>query len=96
MADARMCSKCKEKPAVNGQTYCRECRNKYQQEYEAAQAEMLGAKWFQRGAEAMRIQLRDAFACQPVGMFAGMEIARYIHEAPSPQRAADQGSPANV
>ena len=88
MAEARLCSKCKEVPAVNGQAYCRECRNKYQKDYEAAQAEMLAGKAFQEGANALRLQLRDAFMHLPLAEVKAMDVARFIHEFPAPQRSS--------
>lgn len=91
MAEAKLCSKCKEKPPVDGQTYCRECRAKYQKEYEASQAEMLAGKYFQDGANAIRFGLRDAFTKQPMEMVRSIDVARFIHEFPAPQRPVASG-----
>ncbi len=86
----RICSKCGKNPAQNGQRWCRQCRTEHEGGRQATQAEILQAKWFQRGAQAMREELRDVFVRHPVASFAGLEIARYIHEAPSPRCLPDR------
>lgn len=85
MADGRMCSKCKEKAPVNGQTYCRECRNKYQQDYEAEQAAMIGARNFQAGANAIRFALAQQMARAPGSTFEGRALAEWIMGFPAPE-----------
>lgn len=46
---------------------------------------MLQARWFQAGANALRLQVARMFARAPGATFEGTSIAKYIMEFPAPE-----------
>ena len=85
MADERKCSKCGEEPATNGHAWGKLCKAKYQREWRDLEAEMLGARNWQAGANAIRRQLAQAFDRTPGAMFEASAIARFITGFPPPE-----------
>lgn len=73
--------------ASNGTSanWCKNCRARYQKEWQATRKEMSEARAFHRGAEAMRGLLADGFAELGYSNFSGYEIADTIRQAMGPK-----------
>jgi hypothetical protein len=87
------CTKCEQNPKANGHQWCKSCKAAYQKEYTETQKEMIAARAFCEGAEAMRHLLVTAFLKHSIGMMYGSEVARYIGVL-APPRYGDQPTPA--
>ena len=90
---AKTCTKCNENPATNGHQWCKSCKAEYQREYTETQKEMLAAKAWADGAQAMKHLLVTAFLKLSLVPIRGGEAARYIAEA-TPPRYGEQPMPA--
>lgn len=86
MAEVRMCSNCGEETAVDGHAWGKVCKAKKQREYEIAKSEMLAARCFLEGVNAMKSIAVRAFSTYGTRMFAGMEVAQMIQSEPPPKR----------
>lgn len=89
MESEKMCSKCGKNPAQNGQAWCRRCRSDHELTRQATQVEMEAAKWWTRGAEAMRLQLARPLACAPGAKIDAWETARWMMDQPVPSRPTE-------
>lgn len=54
---------------------------------------MMQARWFQAGANALRLQVARMFARAPGATFEGTAIAKYLMEFPSPDFEAAKKEP---
>ena len=81
-----MCSKCRKEPATDGHAWGKLCKAQKQREYEDTQSEMLAARCFLEGVNAMKSVAVRAFATYGTRMFAGMEVAQMIQSEPPPKR----------
>jgi hypothetical protein len=83
-AEEKMCSKCKEQPAGT-QVWCKSCRAKYQREYREQEAEMLGARNWIAGANAIRAAMATQLDRAGNAVYQGNSIARWIREFEVPE-----------
>lgn len=87
-----LCSKCGKNPRAepNGTNpWCKECRAKYQREYQETKKEMAKGKGFAAGVAAMKECLAEEFDRLGSGMFSGYEVGYLIRQAPGPAMPAD-------
>jgi threonine synthase len=80
------CSKCgKPGEVAVSPRWCRDCRAKYQREYERTKKEMQETRGYAAGVSAMRAHLVKIFSeIRGGGSFTAQEVAYYIQQAKGP------------
>ncbi len=90
--DSVICSKCGVNPQAGSgkDKWCKDCRAKYQRDYQGTKEGRAEAKGFHRGVRAMRAHLADRFeAVQGNGSFSCPEIADIIRVSDAPEFEAE-------
>lgn len=93
MADAKTCTKCKERPAVGKDAYCAECRAQYQKDYRDTAEWRAERRGIIRGIQAMRESSAAFFAAWGGRPFMGAEVAQVVRELPGPPVAPEDAKP---
>ncbi len=82
---AKMCSKCTENPASNGHQWCQPCRTANARQVKELEAEMIGARNWQRGALAIRQAMAQVLARAPGHMIEARAVADWMMKFEVPE-----------
>lgn len=77
VAEQKLCAKCGQKSATS-QTWCKDCRAKYQREWRDREAEMIGARNWQAGANALRKAMTAQLLRAPGALFSAASVVEWI------------------
>src|ERR1700761_4795520 len=80
----KICSKCKQKPASNGNPWCQPCRTEHARQTRETELIVERARWFQLGARMMRQLLARKLATRPGYQLECYSTAKWIEEHESP------------
>lgn len=81
---AKICTKCTENPASNGHQWCQPCRTENARKIKELEAEMIGARNWAAGANALRQAMAAQLERAPGALFSAGSVVQWMRDFVTP------------